>query len=75
VKIQFSGGNLILMGAGNKVATELFISHHPTYVTKLIDEYYIGDVEDYKNNFNYDSPFYETLKKRVDEYFKKNSVI
>src|SRR5690606_8283591 len=62
------------MGAGNKVATELFISHHPLEVSKLLDLYYIGDVQDYKPNFVYKSKFYETLKTRVDGYLQNNSV-
>ena len=62
------------MGAGNKVGTELFISHHPLYVSKLLEKYYIGDVEDYHKNFIFKSKFYDTLKNRVDEYLKKNSV-
>jgi cytochrome b involved in lipid metabolism len=73
------GGDMMLLGAGRH-ATELFLSHHPSYVVKnsnMLNKYKIGEVED-KQIHLYDTKlqtnFYSTLRERVEKYFMDNKV-
>lgn len=64
------GGRLILNGSGRE-ATALFKSYHPLYVEGLLPKYEIGEVDDYKPFYNWDSDFYPTLKSRVEKFLKE----
>jgi cytochrome b involved in lipid metabolism len=73
------GGDMMLLGAGRH-ATELFLSHHPSYVVKnsnMLNKYKIGEVED-KQIHLYDTKlqtnFYSTLRERVEKYFMDNKL-
>lgn len=70
---------MMLLGAGRH-ATELFLSHHPSYVVKnsnMLNKYKIGEVED-KQIHLYDTKlqtnFYSTLRERVEKYFMDNKL-
>lgn len=67
------GGNLIMNGAGRD-ATALFISYHPLQTEAVLQKYLIGEVEDYKPYYKWESDFYTTLKKRVDEVKKQHNL-
>eukprot|EP01113_Clastostelium_recurvatum_P043300 TRINITY_DN7132_c0_g1_i1.p1 TRINITY_DN7132_c0_g1~~TRINITY_DN7132_c0_g1_i1.p1 ORF type:complete len:471 (-),score=126.58 TRINITY_DN7132_c0_g1_i1:46-1458(-) len=67
------GGDVILTGGGRE-STALFYSYHPRKVLPMIEKYYIGDVANYDTYYTYDSPFYATVKNRVDEYMSQNNM-
>jgi fatty acid desaturase/predicted heme/steroid binding protein len=67
------GGNQILNGAGRE-ATALFQSYHKLNVEKALAKYEIGDVEDYQPYYTWESEFYTTIKKRVEEHFQKKGI-
>lgn len=70
------------MCAAKDSATELFESHHPSYVItnkSMLQPYYIGELKcDNSMKQIYASAeqtnFYMTLKQRVENYFKTNQV-
>lgn len=78
------GGSLIYVNAG-KDSTQLFESYHPLFVRKMLDRYCIGSLKlggveqdsgvlsiNYKHAGEED--FYLTLKKRVEDQFRKMKV-
>jgi len=67
------GGKIIMNGAGRD-ATPMFMSYHPLYVQSYLSKYEIGEIEDYKPYYNWDSEFYKTVKSRVDDFLKKNHI-
>jgi cytochrome b involved in lipid metabolism len=70
------GGDMILLGGGSR-ATELFESHHPSYLfdenNSLLKKYKIGvcteNCEIYKKN-----EIYKNLKSLVEKHFIENKV-
>jgi len=67
------GGQLIMNGAGRD-ASPLFFSYHPVKVQALLPKYCIGEIEDYKPYYKWQSEFYLTMKRRVDEVVKLNNL-
>eukprot|EP00762_Andalucia_godoyi_P003062 ANDGO_01013.mRNA.1 Acyl-lipid (8-3)-desaturase len=74
------GGDMIMMGAGRD-ASALFESHHPLKVTthlENIEKFLVGAVEPGAHHtegvHSFTSPFYRTLKMRVEEYFNKKKL-
>lgn len=65
------GGDLIMQGAGRE-ATAFFVPYHPSKVSKMLRKYEIGIVDDYKPFYTWESEFYGTMKRRVDEFCQKN---
>jgi len=61
------GGDLIMQGAGRE-ATPFFIPYHPSKVSAILPKYQIGEVENYKPFYTWESEFYSVLKRRVEEY-------
>jgi len=61
------GGDLIMQGAGRE-ATPFFVPYHPTKVTALLKKYEIGEVDNYKPYYSWNSEFYSVLKRRVEEF-------
>jgi fatty acid desaturase len=78
------GGSLIYVKAGYE-CTQLFESYHPLYVSKMLDKFYIGDLEkpvgaptewgymEYNDDVSENS-FYNTLKARVEAHFKSKKI-
>jgi len=65
------GGNILITGAGRE-STAFMHSYHPRYVLELLDQYYIGDLENYDNYYTFESKFYSTMKARVEKHLKDN---
>eukprot|EP01119_Soliformovum_irregulare_P006754 TRINITY_DN19183_c0_g1_i1.p1 TRINITY_DN19183_c0_g1~~TRINITY_DN19183_c0_g1_i1.p1 ORF type:complete len:453 (-),score=91.41 TRINITY_DN19183_c0_g1_i1:48-1406(-) len=70
---EHPGGRLILNGAGRD-ATPLVMSYHPLYVQNLIKKFEIGQVQGYKPYYQWDSEFYTTLKKRVEQVVRDENL-
>ncbi|GMH39558.1 hypothetical protein BSKO_07456 [Bryopsis sp. KO-2023] len=76
------GGNMIYVNAG-KDATNLFDSYHPPGAREVLKKFYIGELQkedeiqafraDFGEN-DQDRIFYDTIKKRVNEMFKKSKI-
>jgi len=58
------GGSILISGAGRD-STPFMYSYHPRYVLEMLDQYCIGEVEQYDNYYKWDSKFYSTMKMRV----------
>jgi len=67
------GGDLIRLAAGRE-ATALVYSYHPPTVFKVLCKYYIGEVCNYENFYNFKSLFYSTMKARVDAHVKAHQL-
>jgi len=67
------GGNLILNGGGRE-STALFMSYHPLRVEQLLHKYEIGEVDDYRPFYNWDSDFYTTVKRRVESCINEHGL-
>eukprot|EP01024_Parvocaulis_polyphysoides_P039727 TRINITY_DN35947_c0_g1_i2.p1 TRINITY_DN35947_c0_g1~~TRINITY_DN35947_c0_g1_i2.p1 ORF type:complete len:473 (-),score=40.98 TRINITY_DN35947_c0_g1_i2:268-1686(-) len=72
------GGSLIHVSAGQD-CTQMFISYHPKYVKGLLEQYYIGDVQDDEQIISFHSKdggskFYDILKSRAEKYFRDNKL-
>lgn len=65
---------MILMAVGRKDGTEMFESHHPIHVKQILEKYYIGDVENFQEQFTLNSDFYQVVKERVEKYFQQSNV-
>jgi hypothetical protein len=64
----------ILLGAGRDI-TQLFESYHKVDTLKVLEKFYVGELVDNELPvFPKRGEFYMTLKKRVEEYFKKNNI-
>jgi len=67
------GGQLIMNGAGRD-ATPLFYSYHALHVQAMLPKYLIGEIENYKPYYNWQTDFYVTLKRRVEEVQKRENL-
>jgi fatty acid desaturase/predicted heme/steroid binding protein len=67
------GGNILISGAGRD-STAFIYSYHPRYVLEILDQYCIGEVEQYDNYYKWDSKFYSTMKARVEKHLKDNNL-
>jgi len=65
------GGRLIMDGAGRD-STALFMSYHPLKTNAVLPKYYIGDVKGYSPYYKWDSEFYTSVKKQVEQYLEAN---
>jgi len=64
------GGRMILHGGGRE-STAMFVSYHPLYVQKKLEQYLIGEVNVYNPYYTWDeSDFYPVLKQRVETFMK-----
>ncbi|XP_075265344.1 uncharacterized protein LOC142357674 isoform X2 [Convolutriloba macropyga] len=73
------GGDVIFVKAG-KDCTQLFESYHSLSARKVLEKFYIGDLESSKSvGVHYvddteDGKFYHVLKERVEKYMKDNKL-
>ncbi|KAJ7295899.1 hypothetical protein O6H91_02G125200 [Diphasiastrum complanatum] len=79
------GGSLIYVRAGQD-CTYMFNSYHPLYVWKVLENYFIGELDkstiideklkltNVEYMHSYKEPFYLTLKERVEAYFHKEKI-
>jgi len=67
------GGSILITGAGRD-STAFMHSYHPRYVMEMLEQYCIGEVENYDHFYKYDSKFYSTLKGRVEKHLKDNNL-
>lgn len=74
----YPGGDFILQGAG-KNYTAIFLATHPLNVSQNLlkvfeRDHCIGEISDDDSCYEYHTNFYNTLKKRVEDYFKSKKV-
>jgi len=67
------GGQLIMNGAGRD-ASPLFLSYHPLRVQAMLPTYQIGEIDDYKPYYKWQTEFYTTMKRRVEEVVKRHDL-
>jgi fatty acid desaturase/predicted heme/steroid binding protein len=71
------GADVLVLSAGRDV-TNLFESYHPfagDLPATILKKYYVCDVADNElPRYTTKSPLYETLRKRVGDYIKKNNI-
>eukprot|EP00731_Ephydatia_muelleri_P000259 Em0001g259a len=68
------GVDQIMLGAGRDV-TQVFESYHSFETHKILDKFYVGVLVDNELPvFPPPSKFYQTVKKRVDDYFKSANI-
>lgn len=76
------GGNMIYVNAG-KDATNMFDSYHPASARQVLKKYYIGELQQeheiraFRADFgetDQDRIFYDTIKERVNQMFKKSNI-
>lgn len=64
------GGDIIVDGAGGDCTIQ-FWSYHPLsfidHADSLLNKMIVGEIEDYKLVYNVDTPFFRTLKSRVEK--------
>lgn len=56
------GGELIIQGAGRD-ATPFFLSYHPLRTEKVLEKYYLGELENYAPYYTWESEFYTVMKR------------
>jgi len=67
------GGQLIMNGAGRD-ATPLFVSYHPLHTQQMLPKFQIGVLEDYQPYYQWQTEFYVTMKRRVEEIVKRHNL-
>jgi len=72
------GGSDVLSLAAGRDITNMFESYHPfsgELATSILKKYYVCDVADTEHpRYITKSPLYDTLRKRVGDYFKQNKL-
>jgi len=71
------GGYDTIVLNGGRDATQLFEAYHPVKVFSMLDKYFIGNIEGYNAEhpvFPPMSPFYLSLKQKVENYFTENKM-
>jgi fatty acid desaturase/predicted heme/steroid binding protein len=71
------GTDVLTLSAGRDI-TNMFESYHPfsgELTTSILKKYYVCDVADTElPRYTTKSPLYDTLRKRVGDYFKQNKI-
>jgi len=71
------GEDMLCLAAGRDI-TNMFESYHPfagETATAILKKYYVCDVADTElPRYTTKSPLYDTLRKRVGDYFKQNNI-
>lgn len=70
------GGVDTIVLNGGRDATQLFEAYHPTKVYAMLNPYYVGEISANAENPDFPpmSPFYLSLKKKVEDYFVENKL-